>query len=347
MGGVLWLGVSAVTAAAQQPSAVGDMLRNAQRALDDTHYGRADSLARSLLRSGAVLSREERITALMIVAAALYPEAAAQQRDSALVFLRQLIRLWPDAVMARDLTWQGLNDLLEETRATTFAVRARPRPDNAVVGSTAAIEIPVEASRRAVVRLVVTARGDPRPLVIDSAGPARDVLLRMRLFDADRQLVPAGSVIITIIAVDSTNDTIVQRFPGTVAAPVLELVSIPASVDSTELLPEWLPPKRALNIAIGAGLGGLTVLLGSALRAAEPVASSVSGDSRRILIGASFAVGGLLGAVLDRGKPLVANAAHNRQILAVFDERVRVAREDNEARRTTYRARVTVGDALQ
>jgi hypothetical protein len=338
-------------AAAQEPrvSPIADVLRQARRALDNLEYGAADSLARSVLVSRAQVSRAERIEALLVLVAALYPEErTAQRRDSALAYLRQYVRTAPDGTIPAAISWYGLDSLLELARRTTFAAFARPRRDNTVSGAGGSIPIAVIATRPARFRLSLGRRGEAvRPLVVDSAGPARDAVLELHLFAGETQTVSSGEWLVTVTAADSaTPDTVVQRFPVTVSAASLDLVSVPLALDSTQLRREWAPPSRGLAVAIGAGLGAATVLMVQAMRAPEPVSSAFKADSRAFVVAGGFVLGGVVGALLDKGHALPANVAYNSQLRADFAQRVLDAQQENERRRAGYRATVTIGEAL-
>jgi len=345
----LLVGAGAAAAQEQRVSPVADVLRQARRALDNLEYGAADSLARSVLVSRAQVSRAERIEALLVLVAALYPEErTAQRRDSALAYLREYVRTAPDGTIPAAISWYGLDSLLELARRTTFAAFARPRRDNTVSGAGASIPIPVVATRPARLRLSLGRRGQTtRPVVVDSAGPARDAVLALRLFAGDSQLVSSGEWVVTVTAVDSASpDTVVQRFPVTVSAPSLDLVSVPLALDSTQLRSEWAPPSRGVAVAIGAGLGAATVLMVQAMRAPEPVSSAVKADSRALAVAGGFVLGGVVGALLDKGHALPANVAYNSQVRADFAQRVLDAQQENERRRAAHRATVTIGEAV-
>lgn len=337
-------------AAQEQPvSPVADVLRQARRALDNLQYSAADSLARSVLVSRAQVSRAERIEALLVTVAALYPEErTAQRRDSALAYLREYVRTAPDGTIPAAISWSGLDSLLELARRTTFAAFARPRRDNTISGAGGTIPIAVVATRPARLELSLGRRGQSaRPVVVDSAGPARDAVLELRLFAGDRQLITSGEWLVTVTAVDSASpDTVVQRFPVTVSAPSLDLVPVPPALDSTQLRSEWAPPSRGLSVAIGAGLGAATVLMAQAMRAPEPVSSAVKADSRALMVAGGFVLGGIVGALLDKGHPLPSNVAYNTQVRAEFAQRVLDAQHENDQRRAAYRATVTIGELL-
>jgi hypothetical protein len=337
-------------AAQERPvSPVADVLRQARRALDNLEYSTADSLARSVLLSSAPVSRAERVEALLVTVAALYPEErTAQRRDSALAFLREYVRMAPDGTIPTAISWRGLESLLELARRTTFAALARPRRDNTVSGAGGSIPIAVIATRPARLQLSLGRRGEAAPPVpVDSAGPAQDAVLELHLFAGDRQLISSGEWLVTVTAVDSASpDTVVQRFPVTVSAPSLDLVPVPAALDSTQLRSEWAPPSRGLAVAIGAGLGAATALMARAMRAPEPVSSAFKTDSRALAVAGGFVLGGVVGALLDRGHALPGNVAYNSQVRADFAQRVLDAQQENERRRAGYQATVTIGEAL-
>lgn len=342
---------AAAGAAAQRrpASPVADVLRQARRALDNLQYSNADSLARSVLLSTAPVSRAERIEALLVTAAALYPEETrAQHRDSALAFLRQYVRTAPDGTIPAGMSWHGLDSLLELARRTTFAALARPHGSDTLPGIGGTIPVAVTATRPARFALRLGSGRQPASSApLDSAGPATDVVLHLRLFEGDRPLASSGEWLLTVTAVEpGSTDTVVQRFPMTVAAPPLDLVPVPAALDSAQLLDEWARPSRGLGIAIGGGLGGLTVLMAQALRAPDPVGSATKADSRAVLLAGGFVLGGVVGALLDKGHPLPRNVAHNNEVRAAFARQVLEARTENDRRRAEYRATVTVGEAL-
>jgi hypothetical protein len=340
---------AAAGAAAQQrpASPVADVLRRARRALDNLQYAAADSLARSVLLSAAPVSRAERVDALLITVAALYPEERRSQRaDSAMAFLRRYVAIAPDGTIPREISWRGLDSLLELARRTTFAAVARPHAADTLTGTRAAVRVPVVATRPTRFYLSLGAGAPAGGELLDSAGPAAEGVLALRLFEGDRAVATSGDWVLTVTAVDALRpDTIVQRFPMTVAAPPLDLEPVPAALDTAELRAEWARPSRGLGVAIGAGLGGAAIVMAQAFRADEPVGSATGADSRAFLMAGGFAIGGVVGALLDKGHPLPLNVAYNNRIRAAFAQRVLDAQRENDRRRAEYRATVTIGEA--
>lgn len=327
---------------AQQRSPIAELLRQASNALNDLRYGHADTIARGVLALGERVSREERIEALQIIVAALYPEERGAQRlEQARTYMKLLVRLDPETRLPRAISWPGLDSLLADTRRTTFSVVAKPQRDNAVAG-TAAAAIPVLATRPARFSLTaVPESGAPIPL--DSLGPETSGAVSVRVLAGDAVRLPSGRYTLRLTAIDAAApDTIVLRFAATVVAPRLELTSVPAVIDSSLLRPEILPPSRGRNIAIGVGLGAVTALVASAFRAEEPVKSAVSSDTRAYVVGAGLVAGALIGAFIDKGAPQPDNVVWNARQRDLFAQRVRDVQAQNEQKKAAYRATVTI-----
>jgi hypothetical protein len=90
------------------------MMSQARNSLNDLRYADADSIARFVLAFGDLLSKQQRVEALQIRAAAAFPdEQGAQSRDSALVHIRQLVALGATDGLPREITWPGLDSLFQ------------------------------------------------------------------------------------------------------------------------------------------------------------------------------------------------------------------------------------------
>lgn len=128
---IIILCAAAATAAAQsqQGSPVADLMQRGRNALNDLRYAEADSIARRVLALGNLISRSQQVEALQLRAAAAFPdEQGAQNQDSAIVFIRQLIEHGAGQGMPRDLSWPGLDSL--------FAMVSRvSQPARLVLGS--------------------------------------------------------------------------------------------------------------------------------------------------------------------------------------------------------------------
>src|SRR4051812_35863014 len=76
----------------QATSPIDDLLKRAGDAFNDLLYARADSLARQVLAIGPRITTPQRTRALLVIAAASYPEeVSAQKRTVALSTLKQIV----------------------------------------------------------------------------------------------------------------------------------------------------------------------------------------------------------------------------------------------------------------
>lgn len=117
------------SAARAQGSPIDQLLSSATKALDLFNYRQADSLARSALAFGSVLSKQQQALALQISIAASYPEDKPNERqtDSARARIKQLLGI-DRAAWDRNLSWDGLDTL------RAFVIRAS-QPGKMVLGS--------------------------------------------------------------------------------------------------------------------------------------------------------------------------------------------------------------------
>jgi hypothetical protein len=126
------LALSAPLSAQTQQSSgspVTDMMIRGRNALNDLRYHEADSLARRVLSLGTLLSRQQQVDALQLIAAASYPDEAAEQHtDSAIAVIRQLVALGATQGIPREMSHPGLDSLF------SFVARAA-QPAKLVLGS--------------------------------------------------------------------------------------------------------------------------------------------------------------------------------------------------------------------
>jgi hypothetical protein len=118
-----------LSAQTQQGSPVTDMMIRGRNALNDLKYRDADSLARRVLALGTLLSRQQQVDALQLIAAAQYPDEAAEQHtDSAISVIRQLVALGATQGIPREMSHPALDSLF------SFVARAA-QPAKVVLGS--------------------------------------------------------------------------------------------------------------------------------------------------------------------------------------------------------------------
>jgi hypothetical protein len=330
-----------------QDSPVADLLVRARVALNGLRYAEADSLAAAVLATfGDRLNRQQRIEALSVCAASLYPDptgGGARRPDSALAYLRRIVRVDPSTFrVPPDLSWPGLDSLYGVARRTTFAAYAEPQERNIISGPNGLASVDVHATRPARFRLALAPATGGAPVLADSAGPAVGVALRLRAMRNGRPLLSSGSYTLTIVALDSaTGDSTVMRYGVTVDAPPLDLEPIPGALDPSQLRPEMAPPARGRGVLAGLLAGGAAVFAAS-LKGPGPLAGART-DSRSYVVGAALALGAVVGGFLDRGHPLPANVAANRRLRAQLAESQRAARTANLRRLGAYYVTITIG----
>lgn len=339
---LLILGVTRV--GAQQPSPIAELLTRARTALDNLQNGRADSIGRSVLALGTQASREERLEAMEIVAAALYPEdAAGRNRDAATAMLKDYVRMAPDRDIPRSMSWPGLDSLLLNVRSTTFAAIAHPPHDTPLAGASALVDVPVVATRPARFSLYAVPRAGGAPQLLDTAAATRVTHLHFGVLAGDQVRMPSGPYFLELRARDvGSQDSVVERFPSVVSSPPLDLVPVPMAIGPDQILPESAPAHRGRDIVIGVALGGATALLANLFRAPNPVRSGVASDAKAYGVAVGLSLGGVLGGLSDHGTALPDNVRHNVAARARFASQVQAAKDENAKRRNAYRATVTI-----
>jgi hypothetical protein len=334
--------VGASGAAAQQSSPVADLLAGARNALNDLEYRRADSIARSRLALGAQLSGADRSQTYQLLAAAAYPEEQAAQRPvSAEQYLRRLLQLDPTATMSRDITWPGLDSLLEDTRRSTFAVSVVPLVDTVRAGRETTHLFQVRATRPASLTLAADNEGGS-VVELDREGPVDQAVLGIEAIDGDRAILRSGSYTFWITARDPIlQEEVKFAFDVRVQAPRLELAHVPVAIDSSLFLPEQAVPRRTRNALIGIALGATTALAATTFVGSDEL-SGVSSSGQAYAVGGIMTLGALVGTFLEKPRPIPENIVHNEQVRADFAEAVRSASATNAARRRDYRVTIVI-----
>lgn len=117
-----------LSAQAQAGSPITDMMIKGRNALNDLNYAQADSVARRVLALGSLLSRQQQVEALELLAAALYPdEAGAQKADTAIAVIKRIVEMGGTRIPP-EVSHPGLDSLF------SFVARAA-QPAKVILGS--------------------------------------------------------------------------------------------------------------------------------------------------------------------------------------------------------------------
>lgn len=335
----LALGVPALV---RGQTAADTLLSRATVALNDLNYDRALLLSRQLL-SLPTITGAQRVAALQVFAASLYPEEAEKQHaDSAMLALRQLVRADPAVKLPREITWGGLDSLLEVARATTYVARVNPEAQYVLVGPEGQASIAASANRPTVFKLeIVSPTG--ATVATDSTGPTQSGALGFRALNGNRPVLETGSYSVVVTAYDpAAGDSIVSRYTALVDAPALSFEAVPGPIDAAMLRPERYPPSRSRAFAAAGLLAAGTVGMAIGMRADEPVRSAFSLDPKAIMAAVGLAAGAIWAARSDRGGPLPLNVTHNETVKRDHAARVAAANTTNQQRLAAHRVQVRI-----
>jgi hypothetical protein len=327
---------------AQNPGVANDLLTRARAAYDGIRYAQVDSLTQAILRIPN-LKTSQRLLALQLRAAALYPEEAGlpKDRDGAIKAIADVIRITFDQKLPRELSWPGLDSLFDVAWKATFAARAKPDHEYVLTGPGATAPIPVRSTRSATFRLVyVTPNGLRQP--IDSAGPATSAELKIRGLTDTVVSLPAGAGELQLIATDVlTEESITLRYPMTVTAPTLGLSRAPVPLMAKDFKPERRSPSRVKGIVLGILTAGATIALSSVARGPDNLKSAFSADARAVTVGIGVGVATIAAGFLDPGAKVPENIQTNAALRSRYEQDVEGVRIQNARLLADYRIRIT------
>ncbi len=305
---LLWTVTLATGVGAQaRPAAVADVIARMRADLAARNYAMAIGSGNALLESSRVLTPDQRLELWQVLAAAYYPdEPRAQQPDSALLPLDALVHMVPDVTMAPELSWPGLDSLLERTRARVFVVATRPLAEYTIARDLPA-HLTVVASRPTRFRLTSVATASGATVVHDAADSVTAASLRFRSHDATGPVFNERAYELQVWAYDLlTGDSvaIVHRATATRVVRVDSLALRPAGGD----VPPPLPPARTTaagrgrsTMLVGAlGLAGATVAIATGARAGEPLRSAFATDGRAFVVSGVMVAAAVTAFVVGR-----------------------------------------------
>lgn len=326
----------------QQSSVVDDLLKRALDAYNDLNFGRADTLANQVLQSTGRITAAQRTRAMVIVAAAAYPDdPPAQRRNVALTTLRSVIRLNLDVEIPTELRWAGLDSLVEEAKRTSFGIAVTADSVQSLVGPQGAGRISVRSNRSGRYSMRITQGG--ATVAVDTAVVGVTGELRFGGMRNEKPVFNTGDYSITITGIDASGrDTINVTRTMRVESPALQFIAVPAKLDSTKLLPVRSPKFGAKAILPAIIAGGGAYALASVLRGDGDIATAVPGDSKGVAVGGAIAVSTVLAGFMDRGRPLPGNVAANKAYGEAFQKSIADATAENRRRVAEHRTTVRI-----
>lgn len=328
-------------APSEPTSAVRDVIDRMRSDVSDLRYSEAVRRGNELLAFGSDLSPSQRVALRQVMAAAYYPqEVEAQQRDSAIAQLVELVKVAPDARIATELRWPGLDSLLLVARARTFAVLVRYPDESILVGTDGRAFIEVTAARPARYFLRVTPADGGDAVVLDSTIAGTRGRLAFRGHSGRNVLFANGDYDFTVIAIDgASGDSVSFTRRATASAEAPELVRLPRF--NTRLLkPEISKPPRVRMAVAGVLFTAFTIAIASEARAEEPLRTAFVTDSRAILVGGAMIGATVASFFLDKGQAIPENIKSN--LNARETHRLALADAERENRRRVATYRVTV-----
>jgi hypothetical protein len=325
----------------QQGSVIEDLLKRSQDAYNDLNFSRADTLAQQVLASTGRVSQAQRIRAMVLIAAAAYPDdPSAQRRARALQYLRDVIRINLDVTVPQELRWVGFDSVVDEAKRTSFGMAVAPDTMQTLVGPQGMGRIAVRANRTGRYRMSIYQGATPSGVAVamDSTLPGATGELRFPGMRNERPVFTTGEYTVVITGIDASGrDTLTQRLAMRVEAPALQFAQIPTAMDSTKLLPVRSPRYGLKAIVPAIFAGGAAFALSSVLRGEGEIANEIAADSKGVAIAGGIAGITILAGVMDRGRPLPANVAANKAFGEAFTKSIADAQAENRRRVAEYR----------
>lgn len=332
-------------AGAKGPSPIDDKIAHAKDALNSLRYDEARQSARELFALGGRLRRSQQISTLQLAAAAFYPEEeSGRNADSARVYLTQLSKYYPEGSMPADITWRGLDSLLNDVRRQTFGATIKPPQQLTLSGTTSRPAVEVFSTKLARWQLYLVPQGGGVPTLLDTLPLTRSGRLAMRAHDGHAAVIQPGTYEVRVLAIsEDQSDTITTKLDMMAEGIPPTLVDMPTPLDTTKFQKERA--GRAFGTAIAGGIimGGATWALAQYARSLEdtkPFGKS-SADNRSMKIGIAIGVGALAGAFLDPGRPDPEAKKANVAARNDYMKKVGEATEENRKRIADLRVTLT------
>jgi len=309
---VLLLGIAMALSAQATPDHVAGVLARMRADFSARRYAAVITRANGLLESAHAISTPQRIELWQLLAAAYYPDgsSAQLQPDSARLPLAALIRLAPDIRIAREISWAGLDELVERTRAGTFAVATRPLTEY-TLNAHATGHVAVVASRPTRFRLMSVDDSGGRTVIHDSSAFVTSATLQLRTHDATGPIFVDGSHQLHIWAYDlSSGDSVriahrVRALRSDLPPPIADSGPPDAAAPS----PPPVAPAPARQIGArhwpsmlwgGLALAAATAVIAQEARPDDGLRSAFRVDARAFVVSAAMVGATVVNAYTSR-----------------------------------------------
>lgn len=333
----------AIPALAQaQMNPIDDVLKLAFDAFNDFKYTTADTTARKVLLMQSA-SGAQRARAQMIIAASAYPEeVSAQKRLVAMAVLKQLLRTNYDAKLPQELTWVGLDSLMEEARRTTFGMQVTGEAQQVAVGVDGAAKLHFKSNKPGLFRLIITAKTGNAVAVVDSLIGTAEGDISFKTMRDEKPIFTTGdyNVMLTAFEPGARGDTVAVQYGLKVEAPALAFAEIPTRMDSTKLLQERSGKYGAKAVLPALLVGGAAFFISSQLHGDGALASGAA-DAKGMGVAGGLAAATIFAGFVDRGRMIPANMAANRAAGEAFQKSIVDAQTENRRRITEFKTVLT------
>jgi hypothetical protein len=325
-------------------SPIDDLLLKAQQAFNDLNYLKADSIARQVLNAGGRTTTTQRTRALLVIAAAYFPEEVpAQKRAEAIATLKQVVRNDIDVKFPSELTWAGLDSLLAETKRTTFGVSISADSVQSVVGPSGLAQIRVRSNHPASFRFTIAPVGGGAPIISDSLIRTTSGVLSFATMRAERPIFTTGDYEILITGADAqSSDTSTARYVARVTAPEMTFAKIPTTIDSSRLQVEHTRRYGGKGIVVGALVAGGIYAFSNVMRADTALKRAVPADSKGVGVAAAAGLAVIMASYMDHGRMIPGAIAANQRLRDDLATSIRSTQAENAKRIATYTTTIAI-----
>jgi hypothetical protein len=338
-----FLVIAGAGSARAQTNPIDDVIKLAIDAFNDFKYPTADTIARRVLAMQSA-SPAQRARAQMVMAAAAYPEeVGAQKRPVAQAILKQLLRTNYDAKLPPELTWAGLDSLMEEARRSTFGLSLSGTAQQTVTGLDGTAKIHVKSNKPGLFRMIITARTGNAVAIVDSISGVAEGDLVFKTMRDEKPIFATGdyNVMITAFEPGARGDTVTTQFTMRADAPPLTFATLPAKMDSSKLLKERTGKFGAKAILPALLVGGAAFFISSKLYGEGGLANGKP-DTKGSAVAGGLFVTTLVAGFSDKGRPIPANIAANKAAGDAFQKSIADATAENRRRIVEYKTVLTL-----